>query len=144
MSSKIIVQFSSQEISWVPVDVAASALLEMAGSPEPILHLVHPRPVNWSVFSDASSAALGIHSVPYEEWIGKVRKSSALAPLSATALVDNPVLHLLDIMSEMKGDNVPSVDRALTVSRTLREVKKLEEQDVILWISYWRSRGFIS
>ena len=37
-----------KEISWIPVDAVAQAVVQMRGSPYEVLHLAHPRPVMWS------------------------------------------------------------------------------------------------
>ncbi|OBZ65571.1 Polyketide synthase HetM [Grifola frondosa] len=118
-------------ISWIPVDVAASALLEMAGSAEPVLHLVHPMPVPWTVFSDAASDLLDLPAIPWVEWVAKLQAMHADSGLDQAALGDNPAVTLLDFFSKYRMI-VPSTERAVGVSGSLKEAAFLEEKT-------WRS-----
>lgn len=53
-------------VSWLQVDVAASALLEMCSSAEPVLHVVHPNPVEWRLIVESISKNLAVESIPYD------------------------------------------------------------------------------
>ncbi|THH15912.1 hypothetical protein EW146_g4654 [Bondarzewia mesenterica] len=75
-----------EAVSWIPVDIAASALLDMLGSNEPVLHLVHPHSVDWSVISDTASQLLGVPSIPYTEWAAKLQE------VAKTSAVDRDIL----------------------------------------------------
>ena len=140
----------AQDISWVPVDVAASALLEMLGSPEPVLHLVHPRPVKWSVVSDAASAALGVATIPYAEWVAKLQaahRAAAEAGADHDATDRNAGLQLVDFFAnKLAGETavVLGTKRAVRAAGSLASAEALGSEDVEKWIEYWRGIGFLA
>ncbi|KAI0058351.1 acetyl-CoA synthetase-like protein [Artomyces pyxidatus] len=130
-------------ISWVPVDVAASALLDMLGCQEPVLHLVHPNPVGWSVLSDAASAILKAPSIPYDDWVAKLQHAHQ-ASTSSHALTANPALKLFDFFSNWNVSCRLDTTRATDVSHTLKTAERLDRQDVERWMTYWQGIGFLS
>lgn len=115
----------------------------MAGSTEAILHLVHPSPSKWSLFSDTTSSILGIPSVPYRDWIAALRKTWVESSDSDKAMTNIPALHLVDFLAEYTEAANLSVERATIVSRSSRDARRLDEEDVKLWLAYWKSRGFL-
>ncbi|KAI0040339.1 acetyl-CoA synthetase-like protein [Auriscalpium vulgare] len=131
-------------VSWVPVDVAASALLDMLDSPHPVLHLVHPQPVPWTVVSGAASAILGAPVVPYVEWAAKLHDAYHASAADAGALKNNPVFKLVDFFAGMRAPSVLSTDRAVDASRNLRDAAVLGKEDVERWVGYWRNTGLLA
>lgn len=65
-----------QTVSWVPVDAAASVLLEMVNSTEQVLHLTSPRPVSWSTLFTSVTEQLGVPLIPASEWLAKLGQSA--------------------------------------------------------------------
>ncbi|KAI0067832.1 acetyl-CoA synthetase-like protein [Artomyces pyxidatus] len=132
-------------ISWIPVDIAASALLEMLGCGHPVLHLVHPNPVEWSILSEAASSFLQVPSIPYAAWIAKLQDAHRKSATDTGAIKDNPALKLFDFFSTMAGKTWPGLDveRAVEASSTLRAAARLERQDVERWMAYWRAIDFL-
>lgn len=116
----------------------------MAGSAEPVLHLVHPYPVSWSVVSATASELLRIPSVPYLQWLNKLQDAARDA--AADAQKDNPALKLIDFFEKDMGaasEVVLATDRAIEVSKTLKDAGPLERADVERWIHYWHKIGFL-
>ncbi len=58
-----------QTVSWLPVEVAAAALLEMCDAPNQVLHLAHPNPVTWSTIVNPVSEVLRLALVSYSQWL---------------------------------------------------------------------------
>ncbi|THH15905.1 hypothetical protein EW146_g4648 [Bondarzewia mesenterica] len=136
-----------EEISWIPVDVAASALLEMLGSSEPVLHLVHPNPAEWGIVSDTASELLGVPVIPYADWVSKLQEAHRTTAGDHDAPKKNPALNLVDFFANdlaIESSVVLSTERAEKVSESLRNAKRLGREDVEKWIAHWRGTGFLS
>lgn len=133
-----------QNVSFVPVDIAASALLDMLGSDEPILHLVHPYTVSWDVISHTASEAFGIPVIPYKEWVSKLQAAAQGA--NEEVARHNPAIKLLEFFEKEMGEvsvAMISTDKAVQVSPTLKSIKKLERKDVEMWMAYWKEVGLL-
>ncbi|KAL7278799.1 hypothetical protein ACG7TL_007808 [Trametes sanguinea] len=140
-------------LSWVPVDVAATTLLEFLQSNEPILHLASPRPAAWQDVFSALADELGVPLVPASEWLDKLRASAqdaidreshrAGAPgpgdghLSAHNLV--PFFEAALVRKEVKL----GTERAVQVSSALAHMRPVGREDVKGWVRFWRSVGFL-
>lgn len=138
-------------IAWIPVDTAASAVIDMIGSPEPVLHLVHPYPVPWTVVSSTASKLLRVPIVSYSEWLSMLQDaaqslSSATGDAEGQKLMENPALKIFDFFEgglAQMSELVSSTDKAVEVSRSLREAKEVGKGDVERWVGYWRKIGFL-
>ncbi|THH04251.1 hypothetical protein EW146_g10226 [Bondarzewia mesenterica] len=118
-----------EAISWIPVDVTASALLEMLGSSEPSFTLSIQIPPN-----GASSATLLLSYL-----VSRLSRDHS-APKT------NPALNLVDFFAKELANEtsvVLSTERAARVSESLKGVKRLGREDVENWVAYWRSVGFL-
>jgi hypothetical protein len=138
---------SRQPISWVPVDVAAAALLDMLHAPPPtpapVLHLVHPRPPTWETVVGHAGTLLGLPCVSYDEWLARVKAADAQG---VDAHIRIPALTLLDFFEHSLVEDsavVLSTERASIVSRSLREAKSVDQGDMERWVNYWRKVGFL-
>ncbi|KAI0632701.1 acetyl-CoA synthetase-like protein [Trametes polyzona] len=141
-------------ISWVPVDVAASVLLEMlraegttTGEAERILHLTAPRPAKWNDVFAPIAGALGVPLVPSAEWLDKLRDSAKAASEGARPGVGahDAAHNLLPFFeAAMAGKEVKfSTERAAGVSEALAQLLPVGKQDAGRWLEYWRSVGFL-
>ncbi|KAI0050775.1 acetyl-CoA synthetase-like protein [Auriscalpium vulgare] len=130
-----------ETISWVPVDVAAASLLEMLGSREPVLHIVHPSPVPWSVFSHAAAELLNIELVPYAAWLAKLE--DAQKESDPKAVQDIPALKLMKFFTNMSDSVEWSTNKAVDVSGALRAAEVLKGADVKDWVMGWLLTGFM-
>ena len=135
---------TAQAISWLHTDVAASAVLDMLGSDRPVLHLVHPKPVDWSLISTTASALLKVPSIPYVEWLSRLERAHKDSMSDPDALEKNPALKLIDFFSGMKNSVVLRTDQAVEVSSRLKAAKALKGDDVEKWVAYWQSLGFLA
>ncbi|KAI1783602.1 ketoacyl-synt-domain-containing protein [Ganoderma leucocontextum] len=142
-------------VSWLPVEVAAQALVEMVNtrSPYTILHLRHPRPITWSEVMEELSKILDASMVPYVEWISKLTTAQ---PDTGTAKFIGPALTLADQLPPRYPDNetlrvhvmennglsvLMDVEASLPHSATLSNpsLRQLNGDDVRKWFGYWRS-----
>lgn len=130
------------------MDVAASALLEMSGSEESVLHIVHPKPVEWRFLVDSISSILSLEVIPYAAWIAKMQEHvrtrvDTLEGSSKEQLEEIPGLSLLDFFSGLGDEPVLETMKAVQVSPSLNSAERLQASDVEKWIDYWKKCGLI-
>ena len=65
-------------MAWVPIDVAASTVLDMLRNEgdERVLHLTAPRPASWNDVFRPIADALGVPLVSSSEWLDRFRASA--------------------------------------------------------------------
>ncbi|TFY63805.1 hypothetical protein EVG20_g6168 [Dentipellis fragilis] len=146
------------EVSWIPLDLAATAVDEFRHSSSEIVHLIHPRPVPWSTVFRAFSSALNIPLIPYADWLARLDKSAeGVQPFADTnEFSNNPALRLLDWFHSAWSDNGAKATEALgfpklqTVNAKLasptladEHLAQVGEKDVLSWVGYWKSSGFL-
>ncbi|KIJ29950.1 hypothetical protein M422DRAFT_268620 [Sphaerobolus stellatus SS14] len=152
---------NEKDISWIPNDLAAEVLVDFSladfdsGS---VSHLVHPKPVPWKMLANVIASELGVFTVPYNEWLSKLKDLVFKADsngTSAETLRNVPALRLLPFFDGLGniingggsefGTPKLSVHRSMTLSKTLSDPKleQLGEADAKAWIGYWRRMGFI-
>ncbi|OSX62600.1 hypothetical protein POSPLADRAFT_1055973, partial [Postia placenta MAD-698-R-SB12] len=147
-------------ISWIPMDLAATAIVELCGVPADTLHLVHPRPVTWDTIMQPLASALSVPLVPYAEWLarleslaedqetsahGKQNERAALRLLyvyrkaHSTLATPRRLEESMGLMPRVATNKAPRLSSALAD----QAVRQLGTGDVERWLSYWRSVGFI-
>lgn len=125
----------------------------MRDSAEPVLHLVHPRPVSWTSIFQTVSQTLEVPLVPYSEWFAKLEKSLEDKSVSEVdQMRRNPALRLLEFFrkgltddprTEFPGIVKLEIDKALRVSPTFQGSPQLGASDVNLWLAFWKKTGFL-
>lgn len=126
----------------------------MRNSPEPILHLVHARPLPWSIIIQAFSHELHLPIVPYHEWLATLQRKAQTSDKGETdieAMRANPALRLLEFFGhsdlrpgrEAIGLARLEVKKAVEVSPTLEGVQQVGAENVKMWVQAWRSTGFL-
>ncbi|KAI0759234.1 male sterility protein-domain-containing protein [Trametes elegans] len=86
----------SRNVTRVPGYGCTKALTELRHSPEPFVHLVHPRPVSWRAVIAPVAAELGVPLVSHSEWLSALQKSVDAAGADEVELMKaNPALRLL-------------------------------------------------
>ncbi|KAI0758630.1 hypothetical protein BD413DRAFT_496274 [Trametes elegans] len=89
MSARPRRMHQSQNIVWVPGYEGAKAFTELRHSPEPFVHLVHPRRV-------VARAELGVPLVSHSEWLSVLQRNIDAAGADEVELMKaNPALRLL-------------------------------------------------
>ncbi|OSD00551.1 acetyl-CoA synthetase-like protein [Trametes coccinea BRFM310] len=144
------------DITWVPGYEGAKAFAEMRHSPEPFLHLVHPKPVPWHTIIAPIAEELGASLVAYDEWLIALRKS---IPGSGSAdeveqMKANPALRLTDffrvcglkmsLVREPMGTVYLSTVKSTQVSGALANLAALDTARVKQWLAAWKRSGFLT
>jgi thioester reductase-like protein len=127
-------------VAWVPVDVVASSLVDMARSDGPVFNLVAPQPVPWATIFGAFGKRLGVPLIPYQEWVERVS-----AAADANTDQDNvSAFALADFFRDAQfGDQPMSTARAVIASHALREMQPLNEEDALRYLQYWGKIGHV-
>ncbi len=153
-----------QVITWIPTDAAASVIVEALASDWPYLHLVHPKPIQWSSVITPIAKALHVPLVSLEEWTEKLQH--ALEKLGSEesavqAAAENPAMKLVDFYIGAASAVAASSDRfgasgmeheafslsrletteTVRVSKSLANLPTLSNEDVERWLGYWKSKG---
>lgn len=145
-----------QTISWLPVDAAATALIEMRTSKSSTLHLAHPQPVAWRAVIKPLAEEFNMETVSYDDWMVRLEKSGR--GLSAESEVEmmrhNPALKIFDFFKDAQGGidrspeamGLPQMDvtEAQNSAPSLRTLSLLSGHDAMNWIRYWRKIGFLA
>ncbi|KAA1471161.1 acetyl-CoA synthetase-like protein [Dentipellis sp. KUC8613] len=140
----------NERVTWLPIDVAATALLDMLHSTEPILHLVHPQPTHWeSIFRRVSTRLGGLPLIRYGEWVERLRDAASKDIYATDGESDdarpNPAAVLMEFFERGEyGEDVPlATEKAVKVSKTLREAKPIDDEDVDRFMEHWKKLGFL-
>lgn len=135
--------------------MAAGAFVDFLGGSfrkETIVHLVHPRPILFSLLTRTISSMLSVPTVPFGEWLSKLENlgdSDTIEKLKAV-----PALRLLSFYrnilpaSDEAGDAMgfPRLvcSNAVALASTLsNQPKQLNERDAEAWLAYWGRIGFL-
>ncbi|KLO13762.1 acetyl-CoA synthetase-like protein [Schizopora paradoxa] len=144
-------------VSWIPIDIAAQAVVEMRDAEYQVLHISHPKPTKWSTIVRHASQLLDIPTVPFDVWLSNLetasrRISGARAEEILQAKTKNPALQLrgflqslapsLDLSAESDpveeafGAKRLSLEKSAAVSPTLRDCcPALSLSDVRSWLA---------
>lgn len=141
-----------QKISWLPVDTAASALLDLAflnRDAGHFYHLVSPKPVNWNTFMSPLSETLRVPLVPYDSWLSALQERARMTSITAsTTPVEKhiPAFSLLEFFANIDfGEGIPlSMENTLGASKSLATYEPLGRDDAIRCLQYWRRSGLLS
>jgi hypothetical protein len=145
----------SQEISWIPIDVAALIVKELRNAPTGIFHISHPRPVSWSEVAEPISQILKVPLVSFSAWLERLASSETA---SAAEIIANPSLLLLEFFyrtaiaaeeshsPEVLGMPRLSIDRVMEYSDVLKkgEARRLGGEEATKWLAYWKQAGFLT
>ncbi|PTU22070.1 hypothetical protein P175DRAFT_0492673 [Aspergillus ochraceoroseus IBT 24754] len=132
------------EMGWTPVDVAAHVLSELLlaeSDPEEIYHIDNPVGQNWSTVVGIIAEELNATTVPFKEWIQRVRQEESNRGENPARVMANWLDQNFELMS-CRGGLDTRVARKH--SRTLREMERVGEETVRKFIANWRERKFLS
>ncbi|KAL1943361.1 hypothetical protein VTO73DRAFT_4436 [Trametes versicolor] len=136
-----------EEVTWVAVDVVASALQDMVDSGERSLHLVSPKPVQWNTIFVPIAERLGLPTVPYAEWTAKLEHSATVAAQAGPGVGQHDAAHnLLGFFKSegMGGAAVPlSTEKAVRASKSLANARPIGAEDAVKYVEYWAKVGHI-
>ncbi|KLO12645.1 acetyl-CoA synthetase-like protein [Schizopora paradoxa] len=134
------------DVSWLPVDIAGKAIVEMRDSDTRILHLAHPKPVSWTSIFQPASNLLGVPLVPYDLWLQSLKESSS------SSEAENTAIHLIEFFESIatqnrsiaSGRTLPkdamglpaiSLTQALKESIALRECAEIQTENIERWLT---------
>jgi hypothetical protein len=128
-------------VDWLPVDVAAAAILDIAkhtgNSPRPVtyLNLVHPKPTPWNDIFKMVADHLQLDLVPYDKW-------SELLGAKKIALATGDHEDSGDLTEFLSGGQLGGrgfqMDVALEKCPSLNNVKALDGGDLIKSVIFWK------
>ncbi|KIJ25888.1 hypothetical protein M422DRAFT_273122 [Sphaerobolus stellatus SS14] len=141
-------------VSFVPLHVAASAIIELRNSSSTFAHLVHPRPMTWKSVIGNVAENLGVPTIPFNEWLKRLEA----VPRTPEALHNNPALHLLDFyhacLSPTDVSSGPEKREAMGLAdyETTQTVvnaptlnpdnlPQLGREEIDRWMGYWERKG---
>ncbi|KAJ3513618.1 hypothetical protein NLJ89_g2846 [Agrocybe chaxingu] len=144
-------------VSWIPADLAASAIVDMRRTPSDTIHLIHPKPTQWNDLVKPASKVLDVPLVPYLEWFARLEASARDADEHGPATVNQRaalrLTHFYSIALGVSRFHTESggllakvvSDKGYRASPSLRAdtVSRLGEHDVKKWMAYWREIGFL-
>lgn len=141
-----------ESVSWLPVDYAAKAIIDLVNVPPqrlplgecPVWNVIHPKLVPWtSVLSSLQHAGLKFKALPRHEWIKALRAS----PIDE---VNNPSRKLLTFFENKYGqEELATRYPLLTVqtekaSKSLRSAPIADDGLVGKWVAAWRETSFLA
>ncbi len=150
-----------QTVSWLPVEAAAAALLEMCDAPNQVLHIAHPNPVPWSTIVNPVSEALHLPLVSYSQWLSKLESGEGNGG-AGKGVEDgevNPALQLQEFFRSFSSSTVDSGENgtsetsssgeamgmkqlctreAVKLSPSLRNCEPLGFSETKKWLSSWK------
>ncbi|KAF8629924.1 hypothetical protein AX17_005548 [Amanita inopinata Kibby_2008] len=152
-----------KDVCFISSDLAAAAFADFckADVGTNIVHLVHPRPVPWSKLASVFAKELDVQLVTLDEWLGQLETLAQSTQLSHDKeevewRTKVPALEILGVFKSfversdkcMDALGLPrlSADQAMAASPTLSDpnLRQLDVESVMGWISYWRRTGFLS
>jgi thioester reductase-like protein len=140
----------SKVVSWIPINDAAAAIVDMRECMNETLHMVHPRPTTWRAVMDPLAALLGVPLVPYKEWFARLKATAEFASDAPEAIP--AALKLLDFFQHglkpvSNRESMGLLPKVVSQkgARAWRRpyVQPLGAAEAKLWIRYWHQVGFI-
>lgn len=155
-------------IDWVPVDLLAGVLVELAlkggnGSSVQVFHPLNLHPTSWDAIKPAVSDELlelsgtKLETIPLSEWVDRVRQHMEKIAGSHQAIAEGemekfvekvPAVKLLDFYqtivdngqaSKVEGRNVFSTTKTANISEKLQAVDGVTDEWVRKWTREWFS-----
>jgi hypothetical protein len=133
-----------QTASWLPVDIAATAVGDILLDPRPphlVYHIENPARQSWSEIIDQLSQAIvgGAAPIPYNRWLARVRDTHA----SESAIESLLAFFERDFTRMDCGGVVLDTSLARSVSSSLRAATPVDAKVVSLYVSNWKRVGFL-
>ncbi|KAJ8590926.1 hypothetical protein M405DRAFT_736061 [Rhizopogon salebrosus TDB-379] len=140
--------------NWVPAQLAARAMIELIKSDEPIVHLVHTRPIPFTAIVRVAQKMLDLSVVSQEEWLKRLELHAA-KNRSPEARRRAPAVRMLpffqQLMAPKKQDDryeamgVPRVatERMRNGAPCMVSPLPVSEEEIRRWIQHWKDAGFL-
>ncbi|KAJ8495115.1 hypothetical protein ONZ45_g12996 [Pleurotus djamor] len=138
------------DVSWLPVQIAAKAILEIAMSPaEGVMHVIHPLPAQWSSLITDIADVLDVPLVSYTDWFRRLEEET-----HATTSNRIPAMPLLSFFADAFTNETMrryptevlglapwvACQRARMYSKTLNnpQLPRLARKDCEKWLMHWK------
>ncbi|RPD77318.1 acetyl-CoA synthetase-like protein [Lentinus tigrinus ALCF2SS1-7] len=146
--SELYAHVAMQDLTWVPVDVVASTLQDMAmvETDERALHLVSPEPVPWNSVFIPIAERLGVPAVPYAEWLARLENSAVVASECPGVAQHDSAHNLISFFKHegMGGASIPlSLEKALRCSKALADAQPIGREDALRYVEFWENVGYV-
>ncbi|CAE6440846.1 unnamed protein product [Rhizoctonia solani] len=157
-------------VSWLPLDVAATSIIDTCVARDIdlplVVHVSHPRPVPWMDILEALSKAIASRTgsnlpiIHFDEWNKALTRTSAsLGELKRKRYAMFPITRIKNLLNRaVQVDNelrsaksttgaefsgLVSLDTTVaeSLSEALRSTPQLGAEHVDKWIRYWESTG---
>jgi hypothetical protein len=134
-------------LGWTPVDAAARIIVELlldGGVPEDVYHVDNPRGQDWARVVNAFAGELGVTTVPFKDWVQRVRQHEGSKKNPAGFMAD-----WLEANFERMSCRGPLDTRvAMRHSETMQEMQRdtggeMGEEQVRQFLRSWKDRGFL-
>lgn len=146
-------------VDWVPIDILASSLIELASKTSAIekqhdgavvLHPMNPKPTPWTSIIQSVISALSdygkkdIALVPFNTWLQHVRSEAEVSSRNPEELKRllkvNPAIKLLSFYEDLaEGRDLPAVSttNAVKGSKNLQQMDGIKSEWVRRWVKDW-------
>ncbi|KIY67026.1 acetyl-CoA synthetase-like protein [Cylindrobasidium torrendii FP15055 ss-10] len=120
-------------LSWMPVNRAASVLVELLFSSRfrEVYHLENPARQSWRDTLDALSSILELPMVPFDDWMVRVRESGSTPASKIAGFLEG------DFMKLATGSVVLGTDEARADSATLETSSRLDKSHIEEYVAHW-------
>jgi len=142
-------------VSWLPMEMAAAAIVDLRDLPSAVVNIVHPSPIKWGTLMGELAEYLHVPLIPYVEWFGCLEGISREQAASSKTSSAEGAIKLLDMFREgVKPHSsfesmgllpTASFTKALDASPTLKRAqqKHLGRSIIQAWVDKWRMKGFL-
>lgn len=138
-SSKVLGYLPDDDkiVSWVPVHVAAQAIVDHTDLTGVVMHLVHPKPTLWSSLARVISHDLAVKLVPYSHWLQGLENSTLdLTALPAKRILPHYKRNAGALgWSDREAFGLPHLSAGSIPGANFPQ---LGSEDVKKWLQYWR------
>lgn len=144
-------------MTWIPVDIAASAIVEMLDAKDvEVVHIEHPNPVKWEDVVQPLTDNLDLPVVSYAEWLSKLYEDDGSVDIknARSKAEKRPALKLQAFFDSLADGHAQSPDQspessegpltprlslkeACRLSPTLARCPPLSPQECRSWLTGW-------
>ncbi|MCO5549810.1 hypothetical protein L7F22_003284 [Adiantum nelumboides] len=141
---------SNHQLYWLPVDVAANMIVEVAMQRQDknaVVHITSNETTKWKdILLAVRDAYPQVREVPLEKWVEELRTAKDQDPKS------NPAIKLIDYYSSWSNGNqggIPKFDTSYTSNllsskpQILKHTGALSQDNLTKMISAWHQSGFL-
>ncbi|KIK81855.1 hypothetical protein PAXRUDRAFT_806336 [Paxillus rubicundulus Ve08.2h10] len=135
---KCLPRMDTQLFPWIPVDLAAAAIVEMRSNLHRYVHLANPRPVHSALVLQEVASLLQIPIVRFEDWLGRLNAAPKDTGSDGQASLDRVSIVLNSIIEDIARRPIEmDLTNGLQCSTTLRNSPQIDRKEVSQWLRAW-------